>query len=610
MCGIIGYLGDKEVLPFLLSGLKNLEYRGYDSCGIALLENNRLRIAKTKGEVDTLIKKTRSLKSKATLGIGHTRWATHGKPSNINAHPHLDCTGRLAVVHNGIIENYEVLKEELIKKGHKFVSQTDTEVLPHLIEEKLKKKKDLYWAVGEALKEVVGAYGVAVISADFPEEIVVARVSSPLILGVGKKENFVASDQPALISWTKDLGTLQDGQIARIGRERVEIKTLDGQAAHYQPIDIEEEAREVTKAGYPHFMLKEIFEQKRVIEDGLRGRFDLKKGVKLGGIEPDLGKFTRTKLLPIVACGTSYHAALIAKYYFQHLADLPTVVEDATELVATDFPWEKGKPAIFVSQSGETADVLTALRKAKKKGATCFGLVNVAGSSVARETGAGVYIRAGYEVGVAATKTLMAQILAFLLWALQVAEGKGKTKVQKKRLLAKEISQLPELVNKVLQKSKEIRQAAAQLKNKEKIFVLGRGIGYAVSLEGALKIKEIAYLPSEGLPAGELKHGPLALVDKETILIFLVPDGEDFKKNLNSVHEAAARGPRVIVLTNKKDPVWKKLKAKVYYFPACHPLLSAFPMTVWLQLLAYYLAYYLGRPIDKPRHLAKSVTVE
>jgi glucosamine--fructose-6-phosphate aminotransferase (isomerizing) len=642
VCGIIGYLGDKQALPFLLSGLKNLEYRGYDSCGVALVEGGKLKIVKTKGEVDNLIKKTRGLKSKATLGIGHTRWATHGKPSTINAHPHLDCSGRLCVVHNGIIENFEALKSKLEAEGHKFTSQTDTEVLAHLIEGKLnssparrlgdssfvaalprlrrggarpaglaadevKTKKDLYWAVCEALKEVVGAYGVAVISVDFPDEIIVGRLSSPLILGFGKKENFVASDQPALISWTKNLATLQDGQIAKISRSGVEIRTINGQSAHYKKIEIEEETREVSKSHFPHFMLKEIFEQEKVVEDGLRGRFGLRKGVKLGGIEPNLNKFTKAKMLPIIACGTSYHAALIGKYFFQNLANLPTVVEDATELVATQFPWEKSKPAVFVSQSGETADVLTSLRQAKKKGAACFGLVNVAGSSVARETGAGVYTRAGFEVGVAATKTFTAQVLAFLLWALMVGEKRGKPREKK---LLKGISQLPDLIESILQKSGEVRKAAAELKNKEKIFFLGRGLSHAVSLEGALKIKEIAYLPAEGLPAGELKHGPLALVDEKTVLVFLAPKGSDFKKNLNTIHEAAARGPRAIVLTNKKDKAWRKLKARVYYFPRCHPLLSAFPMVVWLQLLAYYLAYFLGRPIDKPRNLAKSVTVE
>ncbi|MFC1727598.1 glutamine--fructose-6-phosphate transaminase (isomerizing) [Patescibacteria group bacterium] len=610
MCGIIGYVGQKKAFPFLMSGLKDLEYRGYDSCGVALQGKKKIQVIKTKGEVDLLIKKTRDLKNGAISGIGHTRWATHGKPSMVNAHPHLDCSKKVALVHNGIIENYQELKESLIKKGHRFVSETDTEILVHLIELNLSKKKDLFWAVTESLKKIIGAYGIAVIGSDFPGQIIVAKLSSPLILGFGKNENFIASDQPALLPWTKKLATLKDGQVAKITAEGVEIRTIDGQSADYQKIVLEAESRRVTKAGYPHFMFKEIFDQPLVVQDGLRGRLEPKKGVKLGGIERYLDRFLKIDYLPVVACGTSFHAALVAKYFFQKIANLPVVVEDATELVGTGYPFKRGQPVIFVSQSGETADILAVLKMARKKGIFPLGLVNVAGSSVSRDTKAGVYLRAGYEIGVAATKTFSAQLLAFLLWSILVGRAKRSFTYKDNRRFLKEIAGLPNLVSQVLAQKNVIKNLAKKLKDSEKLYFLGRGIGYALSLEAALKVKEIAYIPAEGLPIGELKHGPLALVDRETTMIFLIPDDESFEKNLNSLNEAAVRGGQIIVLTNKMGSFWPQGKVKVFRFPKCEGLLAAFPMAVWLQLLAYYLADILGKPIDKPRNLAKSVTVE
>jgi glucosamine--fructose-6-phosphate aminotransferase (isomerizing) len=600
MCGIIGYAGKQKALPFLIDGLKSLEYRGYDSCGIALIEKGKIKLVRAKGEVAQLVKKTRRLESQAVLGIGHTRWATHGQPSVKNAHPHVDCAGKVAVIHNGIIENFQDLKDELIKLGHKFRSDTDTEVFAHLIEEELKRGKDLVTAVKASLQKTAGTYGLGVICADFPDQIIIARQSSPLILGLGKKENFIASDQPALISWTKNLASLKDGQIAKITADKVEITRLDGQKGSYQKISVEKAQKPVSKSGYKHFLLKEIFEQDKVMESGLAGRFDIKKGVKLGGIEPYLKDFKNIDFLPIVACGTSYHAGLVAKHFFQKLVNLPTLVEDATDLAATDYPWPSGKPAIFVSQSGETADVLTVLRRAKKYGVATYGSVNVIGSSLARETKAGVYTRAGFEIGVASSKAFTAQMLAFLLWAILL--GKAD------KPLLKNINNLPKLVKSMLKKSSSIKKLAKSLIKSEKIYLFGRGIGKALALEGALKIKELAYIPAEGMGAGELKHGPLALVDKDTVLIFLIPNDEALEKNLNAVHEARARGGRIIVLTNKKR-VWEK-GIKPVYFPACQPLLVGFPMAIWLQLLAYYMADLMGRSIDKPRNLAKSVTVE
>ncbi len=608
MCGIIGYTGSKKVLPYLLTGLKNLEYRGYDSCGIALMEENGIKIVKTKGEVDKLVQITSDLETKATLGIGHTRWATHGKPSKKNAHPHTDCTGKLALVHNGIIENFKELKKKLIKKGHKLKSETDTEVLVHLIEEKLKKEKDILLATRKALSEIIGAYGIVLISSDFPDQIIVARNSSPLLLGFGEKGNFVASDQPALVSWTQDMATLKNEQVARITKNKVEIQSLDGQSERYQKIFVEDKFEQVSKKGYKHFMYKEIQEQPEVIKDALSGRFDKNKGVKLGGIEDYLEVLCKKDFITLVGCGTSKYACMTAKYFFQDIAEIPVVVEDATDLVGSNYPWEKGQPVVFVSQSGETADILSVLRKAKEKDILPFGLVNVIGSSIARETEAGIYTRSGFEIGVASTKNFTNQILAFLLWAILLGVKKGNLKGKRKKELFAKIDKIPEYVQKVLDKEKTIKKLAKKLKKRNKIYILGRKKGYALCLEAALKIKEISYLPAEGIGAGFLKHGPLALVEKDTVLLFLLPDDPQFEKNLNSIHEAAARGGDIYILTNKDKEFEKEFN--VYNFPKCNQHLNIFPMTAWVQMLAYWTARELDRPIDKPRNLAKSVTVE
>lgn len=607
MCGIIGYIGEKRALPFLVKGLKDLEYRGYDSCGIALVEDGKLKVIKVKGEVANLVTETKGNKSTATIGIGHTRWATHGKPSVKNAHPHLDCEQKIAVVHNGIIENHVELKKELEEKGHVFRSETDTEILPHLIEEELKQKINLMTAVTNTLKRVVGAYGIVVLSSDFPDQIIVARSSSPLIVGEGKDENYLASDQPALVGYTNKLGSLKEGQIAKITKDKIVIKNLAGQSDRYQKIFIEDSYEAVSKGEYPHFMLKEIFEQPKVLADGLRGRFSSLAGVKLGGVEGFLPELLAASHLTAVACGGSFYTALVGKYYFQKIAEKPTLVENATDIVGSEYPWEKGAPVVFTSQSGETADLMTVLRKANKADVLSLGLTNIVGSSLARETVAGVYARAGFEVGVAATKTFSAQILVFLLMALMMEE-KGENKKDKK--LYKEISGLPELVEKTLKSNEEIQALAKTLKRDAKVFILGREFGYALALEAALKLKEIPYVPAEAIAAGELKHGPLALVDKKTRLLFLVPNDEHLSKNINSIEEAKARDGQITVITNTRPGLWKGLTDDVHFFPQCHSFLSPYPLLVWVQLLAYYLAVELGRSIDKPRNLAKSVTVE
>jgi glucosamine--fructose-6-phosphate aminotransferase (isomerizing) len=609
MCGIIGYVGNQKALPFLLNGLKNLEYRGYDSCGIALLEKGELTVIKREGKVDKLVQKTSNLQTSAKIGIGHTRWATHGKPLQRNAHPHTDCKEKISVVHNGIIENFEQLKKQLVSKGHQFQSDTDTEIIPHLIEEKLKKKYDLFWAVRQAVKELIGAYGIVVLSEDFPGQLIAARNSSPLILGFGDDSNFVASDQPALVNWTKDLASLKDGQVAKITKESVEIKNLSGQSERYQELFVGKDFSGVSKNGYDHFMLKEIHEQSETVENGLRGRFDQKKGIKLGGIEGQIRKIVDAEYLPIFACGTSMYASLIGKVYFQDFASLPVLVEDATDLVGSRFPWKQGQPAVFASQSGETADVLSVLRQGNKANICPFGLVNVVGSTIARETKAGIYARAGYEIGVAATKSFTNQVLAYLLWSLLVGEEKGLLGEKKKKKLFKEIKTIPQLIEKTLDNEEKIKNIAGEMKDCEKVFFLGRQKGMALSMEAALKVKEISYLPAEAIGAGALKHGPLALVDHKTVLFFIAPDDKQFRKNLNSINEAAARGGRIFVLTNRVED-FRDNKITTIKIPDCGENISVFPAAVSLQLLAYWIARELDRPIDKPRNLAKSVTVE
>lgn len=603
MCGIVGYVGNNKALPYLTSGLKNLEYRGYDSCGVAIVEKNRIKVYKTKGEVDKLIKKLATTDSQATFGIGHTRWATHGKPNTVNAHPHLDCTNKVAVVHNGIIENFESLKVELSKKGHKFKSQTDTEILPHLIEEELKNTGSLLNAVSNALKKIRGAYGIVVISSKHPNTLIAARLSSPLLIGFSNKQTFIASDQPALISWTNKLAKLKDNQIAKITSEGVEIRNINGNKENAQEVDVTSKIRDVNKSGFTHFMLKEIKEQPYSLEQALKGRFSVEAGVKLGGLAGKLAVFQKSPYISLFGCGSSYHAALIGKQYFQKIAGKPTMVENSTDLIGTNYVWQKDYPYIFISQSGETADVLNVIRQGKKHNIVPFGLVNVAGSSLASETAAGVYMRAGYEVGVAATKTFTAQIIALLLWAMQISSNKDPA-------LSSSIEKIPQLAKEVVEQGDQIAQLAKNLIKFKKIFFLGRGAEYALSLEAALKIKEIAYLPAEGLQTGELKHGTLALVDKNTALIFLMPANDQFEKNVNALCETAARGGTIIAVCNKKSAKLSQTGALICTLPYCHPHVAPIPQAIWIQLLAFYIAKELGRPIDKPRHLAKSVTVE
>jgi len=612
MCGIIGYVGFRRALSVLLAGLEKLEYRGYDSCGVGLLEKGKLVVWKTKGTVERLKLKTKSFLSEATIGIGHTRWATHGLPSKINAHPHLDCTGKIAVVHNGIVENYQYLKEKLLDRGHKFVSQTDTEVICHLLEEGIKFKKDFLAALKWAVLQIVGSYGIAAVCSDFPQEIVVARQSSPLLLGLGKGENFLASDQLAILPYTRKIIVLGEGQLARLSVGDYQIKDLNGGAAIYQKLIIEEEVENVKKGGFSHFTLKEIWEQPEILAQGLAGRFNPKTyQVKLGGIEDWLGEILSFPYLTIIANGTSYHAGLLGKIYFQEIAKIPVLVENASEVVLQNFPLKKNQPLIFISQSGETADVLSALRKAKKAETLNFGLVNVVGSSVARETGKGVYCRAGYEVGVAATKSFTSQVLVLLLWALVLAQA-NNLKISQK--LLSQISKIPWVVSQTLKKEKDIKRLARQISSFSKIFILGRGITYPLALEAALKIKELAYLPVEALPAGEFKHGPLALVDKNSLFVFLIVNDEYLEKNLNSISEITSRGGKVIVVSPNLQDKFSKVKNlfSIFTLPSSrfHSFINVFSFAVFLQFLAFYLALISNRPIDKPRNLAKSVTVE
>jgi len=609
MCGIVGYLGQKKALPFLLNSLKSLEYRGYDSCGLVLIEKRgRLQLVRVKGEVDRLIQKSRDLKTQATIGLGHTRWATHGRPSIKNAHPHLDCQRKIALVHNGIIENFKELKEDLLNRGHLFRSETDTEVLVHLIEEELETTDDLKKAVAKALRRVRGAYGVAVVSSYFPEQIVAARLSSPLIIGLGKGENFLASDQPALIGWTKNFIILDDFQIAVIKKDGVAVSSLTGGKVAKKVVKADNLQPPKLKKNLPHYTLKEIYEQPETISRGLAGRFLVQqKKVKLGGIEADLKTMADYPFLTIVANGSSFHAGLLGQCFFESLARKTTLVRNAAQLNSLDFRWQEKQPVIFVSQSGETADVLKALQKAKREQALVYGLVNTVASSVARQTRAGIYARAGYEIGVASTKAFTSQVLAFLLWALSLAEIQG---LKPARGLLAEIKDLPAKITATVKLEPEIKKIAQRLKSQPYLYLVGRGLLYPLALEGALKIKELSYLPSEGLPTGEFKHGPLALIDKKTLVIALVAAGSNWNKDLNNLHEIASRGSQIVILTNKQQPKVDLPGLSLLELPPSASLLSVFPFSVCLQLLAYWLARYLKRPIDKPRNLAKSVTVE
>jgi glutamine---fructose-6-phosphate transaminase (isomerizing) len=613
MCGIVGYIGSRDARPILIKGLKRLEYRGYDSAGIAILGTEGISSYKKLGrvsELENFIKGKKDLLG--NVGMAHTRWATHGKPSDINAHPHLSNSGGVALIHNGIIENYSSIKKVLEEKGYKFRSDTDTEVLVNLIEDiKKNAKVSIEEAVRLALKEVVGAYAIVVLSKAEPETIVVGKKGSPAVIGIGKGEHFIASDPTPIIEYTDRVIYLNDDELAVIKKGKLVVKTIKNKVVNPYVQKLEMKIEELEKGGFPHFMLKEIFEQPRSIKDSMRGRINAKKGlVKLGGIEKYAQKLFRAKRIVILACGTSWHAGLEAKYFFEALAKTPVAVEYASEFRYRNPVIYKDDLIIAISQSGETADTLTALSLAKRRGATIFGICNVVGSSIPRATHAGVYTHAGPEIGVASTKTFTAQIAVLLLMCLYLAKNKKTLRGKELKKLLLELENIPAKVEEVLKKDKAIKKIAQKFKHVKNFLYLGREYGYPLALEGALKLKEISYIHAEGCPASEMKHGPIALIDENMPVVFIANKGTSYEKILNNMMEVKARGGEIIAIITKGDKRAKKIADYSIEIPETADPLMPLVASIPLQLLAYHMAALRGCNVDKPRNLAKSVTVE
>jgi len=612
MCGIVGYIGNKEAFPILIKGLKRLEYRGYDSAGIALL-NGHLNVYKKAGKVSELEKFTDHKPVNATIGIGHTRWATHGEPNDQNAHPHLSQSGELAIIHNGIIENYSVLKEELQKRGYTFHSDTDTEVLINLIEEiKKQEKTTIDEAVRIALNEVVGAYAIVVIDKSNPDILVAARKGSPLVLGIGEDEFYIASDASPIIEYTKNVIYLDDQEYAVVNRNgHYTIKTLGNIEKSHAIQKLEMSLEKIEKGGFEHFMLKEIYEQPNVIADSLRGRMNAQQGwIKLGGLSEYINRIDKAKRFIITACGTSWHSGLIGEYLIEDLARVPVEVEYASEFRYRNPIINETDVVIAISQSGETADTLAAIELAKDRQALIYGICNVIGSSIARTAHAGSYTHAGPEIGVASTKAFSTQISILTLIALQIAMEKGTVPTSKIREILYELENIPKKIEETLKLDDKIKELAAIYKDATNFLYLGRGYNFPVALEGALKLKEISYIHAEGYPAAEMKHGPIALIDEEMPVVFLATNQSAYEKIVSNVQEVKARKGKIIAVVNKGDKIISALADHVIEVPATEEILSPLITIVPLQLLAYHIAILRGCNVDQPRNLAKSVTVE
>jgi len=612
MCGIVGYIGHREAWPIVLKGLKRLEYRGYDSAGISLINDQGLNIYKKVGKVQELENFSAGKNLSGTIGMGHTRWATHGEPSDRNSHPHTSNDGRLTIIHNGIIENYAVLKEELSSRGHVFNSDTDTEVLIHLIEEIYKKENvDLLEAVRLALHQVSGAYAIVIMDEEQPDELIVARKGSPLVIGVGTGEYFIASDATPIIEYTKNVIYLNDNEIALVKRDELVIKRLDNvvQTPYIQELELKLEMLE--KGGYEHFMLKEIFEQTRSIRDCLRGRIYANEGrVQLGGIKEYADKLKNIDRIIIVACGTSWHAGLVGEYLIEEYARIPVEVEYASEFRYRNPIITEKDIVIAISQSGETADTMAAIQMAKERGATIFGVCNVVGASIPRLTHAGVYTHAGPEIGVASTKAFTAQVTVLTLMAFYMAQQKGTLTQAKLVELLTELDHIPEKIEKALESNELIQEIAHKFKDSRNCLFLGRGSGFPVALEGALKLKEISYIHAEGYPAAEMKHGPIALIDEEMPVVVIATKNSSYEKVISNIQEVKARKGIVLAIVTEGDTEVRSMVDYCIEIPdaseAFLPLLATIP----LQLLAYHIALLRGCNVDQPRNLAKSVTVE
>ena len=610
MCGIIGYIGQRTALPILIEGLKRLEYRGYDSAGVALVCDGSVKVFKKAGKVSDLEASIQQNGLSSSVGIGHTRWATHGEPNDINAHPHFDCHEETALIHNGIIENYDALKIKLEREGHVFRTGTDTETLVHLIEEMRHRSPDLLTAVRLALLEVEGTYGIAVVSKSEPDKIIVARKGSPLVIGVGNGENFVASDAAAIVNYTRQVVYLEDGEVASISQEGYTTKTIDDVEIKKRVEEITVDLEQIEKGGYQHFMLKEIHEQPETLRDSMRGRLLEGEGTaKLGGLTDVMDKLRNARRLIITACGTSWHAGLIGEFMLEHYARVPVEVEYASELRYRNPIILPDDVVFLISQSGETADTLAALREAKSRGATVLGICNVVGSTIARESHAGVYIHAGPEIGVASTKAFTSQLVTLALITLILARNKGLS-LEEGRKIVKEMKAIPDKVASIIEDTKQIETIAEEFVGSNNFLYLGRGYNFPVALEGALKLKEISYIHAEGYPAAEMKHGPIALIDENMPVVFIAPRDSTYEKILSNVEEVRARKGRVIVITNDPDDRLRNLAEYIIEVPKTLGLLTPILCILPLQLLAYYMAVKRGCNVDQPRNLAKSVTVE
>jgi len=615
MCGIVGYIGHRDAYPIIIKGLQRLEYRGYDSAGIVLFDGQRMQLSKTKGKVQDLKDKSEATISKTgKLGLGHTRWATHGVPNDVNSHPHYSNSGDLVIIHNGIIENYESIKKALLKRGYTFDSDTDTEVLVNLIEE-VKKKEGvkLGKAVQLALNQVIGAYAIAVFDQNKPDEIVVAKLGSPLAIGVGENEYFIASDASPFIEFTNNAIYLEDKEMAiiRVGKE-IKLRKIEDDAIAYPNIlELQLNLEEIEKGGYDHFMLKEIYEQPRAILDTYRGRLLADQGIiRMAGIDQNLEKFLNANRIIVVACGTSWHAGLVAEYIFEDLARIPVEVEYASEFRYRNPVITDKDVLIAVSQSGETADTLAAIKMAKEKGAFVFGVCNVVGSSIARETHAGAYTHAGPEIGVASTKAFTTQITVLTMIALKLAKAKGAISESKFHEFLTELEGIPEKVNEVLTTNESIREIAFAYKDATNCLYLGRGYNFPVALEGALKLKEISYIHAEGYPAAEMKHGPIALIDEEMPVVVIATRKGHYEKVVSNVQEIKSRSGKIIAVVTEGDETVKGIADHVIEVPETSEALSPLLTTIPLQLLSYHIALMRGCNVDQPRNLAKSVTVE
>jgi glucosamine--fructose-6-phosphate aminotransferase (isomerizing) len=612
MCGIVAYIGPKEAFPILIKGLQRLEYRGYDSAGIALL-NGDLQLYKTKGKVAELEAFLKDKDLQGTIGIAHTRWATHGEPNQTNAHPHFSKSGKLAIIHNGIIENYAALKKELVKRGYTFQSDTDTEVLINLIEDIQKNEKvSLEEAVRISLNQVIGAYAIVILSEENPDMLIAARKGSPLVIGIGKNDYYIASDATPIVEYTKNVVYLEDEEVAIIKKgEELQIRNIKNRKKTPYIQELEWNLNELEKGGFDHFMLKEIHEQPRSIKDSMRGRLNAKKGiVSLGGVSEYEDKLLKARRVIMVACGTSWHAALVGEYLFEDIARISVEVEYASEFRYRNPIIDENDIVIAISQSGETADTLAAIKMAKSKGATILGVCNVVGSSIPRLTDAGSYTHAGPEIGVASTKAFTAQVTILTLMALRLAQLKGTIPKSRFMQILHELELLPQKVEEVLDDGGLAKKIAKEFKDASNFLYLGRGYNFPVALEGALKLKEISYIHAEGYPAAEMKHGPIALIDENMPVVFIAPNKGTYDKVVSNIQEVKARNGKIIAIVTKGDTAVKKMADYIIEIPETEEMLVPLLATIPLQKLAYHIAIMRGCNVDQPRNLAKSVTVE